>query len=386
MGQAGHKVADRLWARVSEVEETILTRVYAVSDPDTIEDAEYRYGLRSAIGAAVSHGFKAIEVGEDRVGSVPPAILGQARNAARNRVGLEVVLRRYTAGYAVLCDFLMQELWSVPSPAGDLYRLQRNLTAVFDRLVSAVSVEYGDETERRRRSVKERDTERVRRLLAGELVDTDGLSYGFEGWHLGIIAKGLGTARPLRDLARRLDRQLLLVGTEDTVLWAWFGGSHAFENPAFTETSQICLPPQTSLALGEPARGLRGWRLTHRQAESALKVALRRPRQVTRYGEVALLAGALGDEDLASFLIDTFVAPLRSERDGGRDLRQTLRTYLASGRNVSSAAAALGVTRHTVSKRLRIVEDRLQQSVTDIGGEIDIAMRLADELTPPPQM
>jgi hypothetical protein len=47
--------------------------------------------------------------------------------------------------------------------------------------------------------------------------------------------------------------------------------------------------------VGAPAGGLEGWRLTHREAQTALLVARCRPWPLTRYGDVALLAAALGD-------------------------------------------------------------------------------------------
>jgi DNA-binding PucR family transcriptional regulator len=133
------------------------------------------------------------------------------------------------------------------------------------------------------------------------------------------------------------------------------------------------------LALGEPGRGLAGWRLTHRQAQAALLVALRRPRRCTRYADVALLASALTDEALATVLIDVYLAPLEDSRGSGPVLRETLRAYLGAERSVSSAAAALGVVRKTVEKRLRTIEEKLGRSLHPCPAELEIALEL-DEL------
>ena len=51
-------------------------------------------------------------------------------------------------------------------------------------------------------------------------------------------------------------------------------------------------PAGVSSAIGEPGKGLDGWRLTHRQAQAAMRIALRRPQRLTRYADVALLAVA----------------------------------------------------------------------------------------------
>ena len=138
------------------------------------------------------------------------------------------------------------------------------------------------------------------------------------------------------------------------------------------------VPGGVSFALGEPARGLDGWRLTHQQAQAALAVALRRPRRCTRYIDVALLATALKDQALAGALIEVYLAPLDRQRDGGVVLRRTLRAYLAAGRNVSSAAAALGVTRSTVESRLHTVEQSLGRLLPACLAELEVALGLED--------
>jgi len=149
------------------------------------------------------------------------------------------------------------------------------------------------------------------------------------------------------------------------------------------------------LAIGEPARGLAGWRQTHRQAQAALVVALRRngiPRNgiphtqgvtFTRYADVALLATALKDEALAKALIDIYLAPLEDSRGSGPVLRQTLRAYLAAERSVSSAAVALGVVRKTVESRLRAIEEKLGRTLHPCPAELEVAL-LLDEISSEP--
>jgi len=147
-------------------------------------------------------------------------------------------------------------------------------------------------------------------------------------------------------------------------------------------------PEGVVLAFGEPAWGIEGWRSTHRQAQTALAVALRRrdripPTRVTRYADVALLAAALKDEALARALVGIYIAPLEDSRGGGPVLCETLRVYLACERNVSSAAAALKVARKTVDTRLRTIEKRLGRTLHPCPAELEVALAL-DELTPVP--
>jgi DNA-binding PucR family transcriptional regulator len=60
-------------------------------------------------------------------------------------------------------------------------------------------------------------------------------------------------------------------------------------------------------------------------------------------------------------------------------LRETVRAYLAAERNATSAAAALGVARHTVESRIRRAEGQLGRLLPACVAEIEVALRL-DEL------
>ncbi len=136
------------------------------------------------------------------------------------------------------------------------------------------------------------------------------------------------------------------------------------------------------MAIGEPAAGLAGWRLTHRQARAALAVAVRGRRPVVRYADVAILATVLRDDLLAGSLRRLYLEPLEDRRDRGETLRRTLRAWFAAGRNVSMAAAALGVSRQAVARRLRAAEERIGRPLDACDLELDAALRFAalDEL------
>jgi DNA-binding PucR family transcriptional regulator len=75
-------------------------------------------------------------------------------------------------------------------------------------------------------------------------------------------------------------------------------------------------------------------------------------------------------------LCDLYLAPLSREPDGGGTSRETLRAFFFAERNVSSAAAALGVKRHTVTNRLRAIEKLLGRPLSTCGAEIDAALHL----------
>jgi DNA-binding PucR family transcriptional regulator len=154
-----------------------------------------------------------------------------------------------------------------------------------------------------------------------------------------------GPAEAIRDLAKALDRRILLIRRGEGAVWAWLGGRRRPEADELERAISQSWPAQVSLAIGEPADGLCGWRLTHQQARAALPIALRSQQAFIRYSDVALLASILQDDVLATTLRELYLVPLSRARDGGAVLRQTLRAYFTAERNASSAAAALGVSR-----------------------------------------
>ena len=382
--EGGAEIAAALRERRAEIEQALLTRTYAVSEPPPGSGPEYAEGLRAAVCAGVEYGLAGIERGERSAPSVPDALLAQARLAARSGVSLDTVLRRYFAGHVLLEDFMVGEVErNELLGAAELKRLLRSQAAIVDRLLAAVSAAYTEEAQRRRQSTERRRAERVERLLGGEALDTTELRYGFEGCHLGLLASGPGAAEALAALARSLDARLLTVRREEGVLWAWLGSRRRLD-PAEVEALAGGEPAEGPvLAIGEAGEGIAGWRLSHRQAKAALSVALRGGDRVVRYADVALLACALGDELLRTGLRDLYSAPLEAGRDGGATLRRTLRAYFATGRNVSSTATRMEVDRKTVASRLGTVEERLGRPIAACAAELETALRLA-ELAPEP--
>ena len=368
----------RLRARREEIEQSTLTRVHAVSDPAATADPEYMEGLKAAVAAAIEYGIAALERGEDQTPPLPTVLLAQARLAAHNGIGLETVLRRYLAGYTLLGDFVIDEAGNGGVSSGAaLKRLLKAQAALFDGVMAAISEEYVSERERRFRSREQRLTEQVKRILAGELVDVSEIGYDLEGWHLGAIATTPDGTKALAETARDFGYGLLVVRHDGGAAWTWLGSRDQFDPEEVARIAARPWPPGLSLALGEPAQGLPGWRLTHRQACAALPIAQRR-RAFTRYADVALLASAFQDPLLADSLHQLYLRPLECERDGGAVARQTLRAYFASNRNASSAAAALRVSRRTVAARMQAIEERLARPLSGSWAGIEVALGLEE--------
>jgi hypothetical protein len=369
-------VVARLRARLPEIEKAIFANVRdGLPDPAMSADAEYMKGLRVAVVAVLDYILTGIAKAEEWSAPIPSAAVVQARRAARSGVGLETVLLRYTIGNRLLGDFVMDEVDHFPSQA--LRQVLNRQGALVERLMAAVSAEYKLEVEQAGRSLDQRRGERVQRLLAGEPVDTGGFDYEFENaWHLGVIVVGVRAPEAVRGLGVGWDGAVLTVSRGEEAVWAWLGGAQRMSVAGIERRLSAMADMGVSLAVGEPSRGIHGWRLTHQQAQAALVVALHRQSGVTRYAEDMLLAAALQDETLATSLQAVYMSPLSSQRDGGVVLRETLRVYLDVTGNAATAAVRLKVDRHTVERRLQRIEEALGRLISACQAELDVALRL----------
>ena len=358
-----------------------MARVISLAELPERGGAEYAQGLRSAVTSAIDYAIEGMAKSAHEGAPVPEALLIQARRAARSGIGLDTVLRRYVAGHALLGDFVVQEAEGQVAPA-ELKRLFRRLAATLDVLLAAVTAAYRLEERRRRRTTDQRRGELVERLLAGEPLDAAELGYELEGHHVGFAALGPGAGEAIRTLAATVGRRLLLVHVEESAHWAWVGGRSAFDAEELEKLTSVPLAAGLRLAIGEPGEGVAGWRLTHQQAQAALSVALRSGGLV-RYRDATLLSCVVQDGLLATSLRRLYLDPLEAERDGGVALRNTLHAYFTAQGNLSSTAAALGVSRKTVNKRLRAVEQHLGLLLSECAAPLELAIQMMHLLDEP---
>jgi PucR C-terminal helix-turn-helix domain/GGDEF-like domain len=371
-------VLGRLRSRRTELEDAIFVRLR--DDP---LNAEYTVGLRQAIAAAVEYVLGGIEWGAEQSGVIPAEVISQAHPPPRFGVSLDKVIRDYVAAYTLVETFIVEEAGrGERSGKGDTLRGLLGVRAsLIDRLLAGITSEYGDELKQAERSPRAaRRKQLVHALLAGQAVDPSELDHNLDEWHLAVITTGAAASQAVRSMADGLDRRLLSVAHDAESIWTWLSGRRRLTAADIERWLSTEGQPDVLLAVGEPGMGIDGWRLTHRQAQAALLVALRRPgpQRLTRYADVALLALALSDEVQAQSLIEVFLSPLDARRDGGAVLRETLRAYFAAGRNASSAAAALGVARQTVENRLRTAEQALGRPLQACPAELEVALRLEE--------
>ena len=374
----GAHLAERLRARLLEIERTILVRIEALAGSQG-GDPEYLLGLRNSVQAALEYALEGLERGHQLAGPPPAALLEQARKAARNQISLDTVLRRYLAGNALLLDLMIEEASAAGTPGDALQEILSTQANLLDRLLAAVAEEHSAEMEalRSSTSAQARRLRTIERLLAGESVKAPELRYELSECHTALIVSGAGAGQALRDIAGGLNRNLLAACPDDVTVWAWLGGRRPLPSDELLAalTSESEAGRELALAIGEAGEGIAGWRQSHLQARAAWPIVGRRPDSMVRYADVAILATVLQDNLLLDSLRRLYLEPLETERDQGGTLRATLRAYFAAERSAASAAAALGVTRQTVNSRLRTVEERIGRPLGSCGSEIEAVLQ-----------
>jgi PucR C-terminal helix-turn-helix domain/GGDEF-like domain len=372
----------RLRSRSAEIEGAIVARIRHVGPPDSLgsRDVQYEEGQRRAVAAALNYALTGIERGEPESAAIPEEAVAQAHRAARSGVKLDTILRRYCAANAELTDFVTQEAESVGllNNGAVLRGVQRVQGMLLDYLLVTVSNEYMREVEHVGRSPDQRRAERVRRLLAGQIVHSTELSYDLNAWHVAVIGTGLGVGQAIRGAAVGLDSRLLCVSYDDRSVWAWLGGRRNAVVGDIKRLLAIGWPTGICLVLGKPEQGVDGWRHTHWQAQDALLVALRQPRALTLYADVAFLVPWVRDEKRAQWLVEMYLSPLDNCGTSSEKLRTTLRAYYEAGHNASAAGEALNVTRRTIRNRMNVIQQRLGSMLTERQAELELALRLAE--------
>lgn len=378
--RARSQLRARLEGRRDEIEAAIATRIAAIEDPASIADPSYAAGLRRALGAALEYAFAAIDASSQRRPPIPLELLAQARMAARHGVSLDTVVRRYVCGFALLSEFLFEEADAELAKNGiSLHRELNDRTAVLDGFIASVSEEYVREATLHRAPSGDARLEQVKALLAGQLLDAGQIGYALERWHVGLVLLG-GELDALRQLADRLEMALLTVRPDPRTVWAWLGAQRSVDVARLVDAAAGWLPSRASLGVGEPDRGLDGWRLSHWQANAVVSLASAPAVPIATYAELGPVAALSRDDLVVESMQRIYLDPLADERGGGAALRPTLRAYFGSERNISSAAAVLGVNRQTVRNRLKTVEERIGRDLSRCGLDLELALRLDEHL------
>ena len=316
------------------------------------------------------------------------------RGNVRRGIPLPAELRGYRLGHAWLWGRWMRALQERIHDPEELIAAQDVSSALIfayvDRVSDVLVEEYGSERERMMRGASHLRAETVRAILAGEPVDEETLHgrLGYDTRRRPVairVASGTSEVRGLERAVREAAAAVapgepLIVPSGAASFDVWSGSYEAVDT---TRLERYEPPDGIRVAFGRPARGLEGFRRSHREAIQAARVAsLARDfgRQVVGYAQVELVSLLASDLPRAREFVATQLGPLAAAGEASQRLRETLRAFLAAGGRSMRAAKELYVHQNTVTYRVKRAEELLDRRVTEDPIELMCALMLADTL------
>jgi hypothetical protein len=334
---------------------------------------------------------------------VPEPALDYAQGLVRRRVPLSVLLRAYRVGHAYLWNATSQALGNGIEDEGVLLSSIETSSAfmfeyvdsVCDHLVAAYQVER-DRWVRTAAAVR---AEIVRGIVEGkpikEHAESTRLGYDLTRHHVGLILSGEPHNRPpggVGSLEREAVEIAAVLGCTDpllipagaSVLWAWCGTFEAPRPDAIARGEAYRPPDGVRVAVGRPAHGVDGFRITHLEAGHAARFwgfggASGATASYRAIEVVSLLAA---DVERARRFVASELGPLTEQSEGAERLRSTLLGFLAHGCSHVRAAQALHMHQNTVYNRVRRAEELIGRTVGEHRVELQTALMLAETLGP----
>jgi DNA-binding PucR family transcriptional regulator len=348
------------------------------------EDPRFMDMARESIVANLEAVADGLMSGRDQPAQLPPGAVEEALTAAQQRMPWTLIDRTYRIGHAVLWEQLLGEVetWQLDSSERvDLLRVTSHFIFHYvDHVAGGLAEVHQAERDRQIRGRERRRIAWVRELLADVAgADTAG-EYDLSRQHLAAITWGAEPERAITDLGERLGTTVLIVPGQGGTLWGWLASTSIA--PSWPSVSRrLPLPTNTFLALGAPAPGADGFRLSHRQALEAARVLRLTRAPLGTYDDLSLEALVLRDERAARDFMQRELGPLLDDGKRTQVLLETLRAYTECNWNAASTGARLAVHERTVGYRLATIEERLGHPLAARREQLGIALRLQAALT-----
>jgi PucR-like helix-turn-helix protein/diguanylate cyclase with GGDEF domain len=305
---------------------------------------------------------------------VTPEAAEGNNDLARRGIPLDRVLRGVRIGHARLHRELMATIEQEPDEvrAAETRRVTDLLFAYADMQASRLAEDYIAERDRWRGSTEAARQHLVADVLAGRPTDPDTairvLGYDLNRYHLALIVwtdSPDSQADTMHRFAAEFARtagadRLLAIPSGPSGLWAW--ASWTARPPAdVADGSRAWLqpPPGIRAAVGPAAPGAPGFRRSHLGAREAERISRMGGGALCDYADIRVAALLTADVEHARWFTREILGALAATDDRTRELRETLRIYLAEGRSPRRAAERLHVSRNTVTYRVRRAEELL---------------------------
>lgn len=356
------ELARRMRNRMPDIEDALLARARNASDnPQASQNPHLARDLRRLIADCLECWLLAIEHGSTWPGAVPPAAVAHARLITSKGTSLATYLQQGISACALALNIMLEEISNdLDQPIAELLRetLTTTMSLIGDTTREAAAAHVDDLTHDTSTRYQ-RISELVGRILAGYPISPEALSYDFDLHHICFVSAHASAAETFEVLAERLGCQILWTDTNRGRISAWLGHRRARDPEEFAHALRDAKSDVTA-GISNSTPGVAGFRLAHWQAQTTFAFMDGSRSRTMLFADIAHVAPLAGHDMAIRSLDELYLAPLRSEKDGGAALRDTLRAYFACRCNATSAAAALdGISRRTVENRIRLVEQKL---------------------------
>lgn len=323
---------------------------------------------------------------------VPPNISAVQLDVARDLVrrGLdEVGLDAYRTGQNVAWRSWMQICFGLTRDADELEELllvsSASIAAFVDGTIAAIAQRMEAERDELSRGSQAERRDLVALLLQGAPVSRTRaealLGHRLEGDQTAAVvwttdpASDLGRLERVAEALMRATgaRQRLTVVAAATTLWVWLPVSARPRPEDLAETLRRA--PEVRVAVGNPARGVEGFRRSHQDAVEVRRLVARlgAATPLVTFDEVQLAVLVTRDEARADELVASVLGELATAPE---DLRETVRTYLEVLGNASAAAARLFTHRNTVLRRLARADELLPRPLAEDPLRVGVALEV----------
>ncbi|MGW6280225.1 PucR family transcriptional regulator [Kribbella sp. NPDC055071] len=326
--------------------------------------------------------------------ATPPAAEEYARRLAQRGVAPIALVRAYRLGQQEVLDWAFTELAHDPDQAVAL-AAGRILVDTTFRYIDMISEQVVDAYETERvRWLANRNTVRqamIEELLRGDPVDLataeGALSYRLRQNHVGVVlwstAKSPGD-EDLRQLERLLQQaatdagcsgQPLFVPRDRSSGWGWI--------PLGRGRAEVAVQGDADgshwVAIGSPAAGADGFRVTHLEAVRAQQVALAgkdQGQRVTAFTDPQVRTAAMMAADLEGTrrLVRKALGPLAADTEAAARLRETLQVFLAEKGSYLATAERIHLHKNTVKYRVDKALEERGRPLDDERLELELAL------------
>ncbi|MGW5437774.1 PucR family transcriptional regulator [Nocardia asteroides] len=337
-----------------------------------------------------------LAIGADDI-TVPPAAAEYARRFAQHDLSLEGLLRAYRLGENMFVQWTMALLAELNPPTdvalATAARIADVVNGYIDRVIEGLIDIYEDERRRWDARTDAARAAQVRAVLDADDLDLASaeqmLSVSLRGWHqMAVLWTLPATPDPGAELragtgllADATGRSPMTIEVDDHSRWVWIASAGRTSPDTGRLAQALRAHPNLSVALGDPATGLEGFRQTFRDAQQARTVALAtRARGLTDYAEVALSALFTDRVPDVQAWASRILGGLMGADETAARLRETVRAFLDARGSYTDAAARLHVHKNTVHYRVRKAEELLGHPLTDRRLDLEVALRVCAQL------